>query len=371
MSWYLRKADQTIYGPVSFDILRRWAADGRIVSEDHVSEDEVTWRPAPDLASLEMDWFIDLPEGQSYGPLHLMALAELVRDGTIVAANRVTHRPTGLSHALCDVLLPPLAEHAAALQDALDARAAPAPASDEGPARYEAERAARARAEEALAEQARQHEERVQDLQGRLAGLEAKAADGAAWQARYEAEHAARTRAENEKAGQDRERDAREQALRGQVEELEARVRAAEAAPPPSPAPIGGPSLAGVDVASLRQSYNDLNRNYERLLEQLRDKQEELKAAVAQRAQAEANLQDKTFAMDDNLAQARAEADDLRERLAKIEQTHADIVRAYRELNDRHIRLRQQTEGQQAPATGDAAAPPKGGRPDKPKVRLV
>ena len=59
------------------------------------------------------------------------------------------------------------------------------------------------------------------------------------------------------------------------------------------------------------------------------------------------------------------------ERLAKIEQTHADIVRAYRELNDRHIRLRQQTEGQQAPATGDAAAPPKGGRPDKPKVRLV
>ena len=52
-----------------------------------------------------------------------------------------------------------------------------------------------------------------------------------------------------------------------------------------------------------------------------------------------------------------------RARLAKTEEAHLELVRSYRELNDRHIRLRQKAETAGQPSDTNAG--------DKPKVRLI
>ena len=50
--------------------------------------------------------------------------------------------------------------------------------------------------------------------------------------------------------------------------------------------------------------------------------------------------------------------------MVELEQAHVEIVRAYRDLNDRYIRLRQVQSD-----AGPAAIPPSPS--DKPKIRLV
>ncbi len=53
--WYLRKDGGAEYGPVAEEVLRAWAAEGRVAPEDWISTDRENWIPPHELASLEMD----------------------------------------------------------------------------------------------------------------------------------------------------------------------------------------------------------------------------------------------------------------------------------------------------------------------------
>ncbi len=90
-SWYLRKADGGVYGPAGLGELMSWAADGRIAPEDDLSVDQQDWRPAPSVHELEMHYEVLLQDGSRYGPIHVMALRELMTDGSISSASQIFH----------------------------------------------------------------------------------------------------------------------------------------------------------------------------------------------------------------------------------------------------------------------------------------
>jgi virulence-associated protein VapD len=105
MEWYLKKASGEVFGPVATAVLRQWAASGRIAPDDQVATDEETWMPAVDLPDLGLDWMVELGPDNLFGPFHLLALGDLIREGSVPAAAPVVHRITGERHILHEALL--------------------------------------------------------------------------------------------------------------------------------------------------------------------------------------------------------------------------------------------------------------------------
>ena len=74
--WFLRKHDDgTIFGPLSFEQLARWAASAQIAPRDSVSPDAENWIKAPMLPELGMDWIVEVTSESLYGPTTLGAIA--------------------------------------------------------------------------------------------------------------------------------------------------------------------------------------------------------------------------------------------------------------------------------------------------------
>ncbi|TMP91558.1 MAG: hypothetical protein E6L07_13345 [Verrucomicrobia bacterium] len=83
-SWYLRKhEDGSIFGPVGFDQLARWASTAQIAPHDALSTDQRTWTKAPMLPQLGMDWLVEVTSEHYYGPTTLGAIQEFIRLGEI------------------------------------------------------------------------------------------------------------------------------------------------------------------------------------------------------------------------------------------------------------------------------------------------
>src|SRR3954463_1045051 len=84
LEWFLRKhEDGSIFGPLPFAQLARWASSAQVAPHDVVSTDQVTWIKAPMLAALGMDWLVEVTTERFYGPTTLGAIQEFVRLGEI------------------------------------------------------------------------------------------------------------------------------------------------------------------------------------------------------------------------------------------------------------------------------------------------
>jgi hypothetical protein len=82
--WFLRKhEDGTIFGPLSFELLARWASNAQLAPHDTVSTDQQTWIKAPMLPELGMDWLVEITSEPYYGPTTLGAIQEFIRLGEI------------------------------------------------------------------------------------------------------------------------------------------------------------------------------------------------------------------------------------------------------------------------------------------------
>lgn len=341
MNWYLRKQDQTVYGPVSLDTLASWAASGRIMPDDELSADQKKWQLAPDVAALHMEWVLDLGEGERFGPLHVLALAELARDGSVLPGQLVQHTTDQSTCTLAEAVLPALLAQPA--KTTPPPVAAPAPAADpELPRLREALAAAEARIAELERPRPPVLDPELTRLREALVTAELRIVE------------LERPRAPVMDADTPRLREA--------LATAEARVRELESK---ALQPVNIQLADGtVDGATLLQSYRELSQNYDRLLTQLNDKSQELARTVEAHARVTKDLETQLTSAHETALTERREIDDLRVRMAELEKTHLDVVRAYRDLNDRYIRLRQQQN-----ETGTSAPPP---RPaDKPKVRLV
>ncbi len=129
--WFLRKhEDGSIFGPLSFDQLARWAGSAQIAPHDSVSSDQVNWIKAPMLPELGMDWIVEVTSERLYGPTTVGAIRDFLRLGEIDENTGVINACDGTRHQLRDLahLLEALpADEAAPAED--DGQSAHAPAS--------------------------------------------------------------------------------------------------------------------------------------------------------------------------------------------------------------------------------------------------
>ena len=358
--WYLKKATGTIYGPTDIATLQEWARNGRIAPDDQVSGDRETWEPAPDIPPLEMQWFVDLPDGGSYGPVHLGAFLDMLKEGALDAESLVRRKDGGEPQPLGTLAAPPPApEPAAAPPPAVEAEpptpAAPAPAaapaaaapaepagsepiSDAVPERsvswqtlarerdhFEHEMLKWKALYEVENESARRHEAQVQDLQREL---ERERIDGSA----------ARLHLEKEIEG-----------LRKQHADLD--------------------QFASSGDVSLVQGYRELSRTCDLLAEQLDGKAAALKESEEALRLLRKSGEERLRLVEEQLAQERAESDRIRARLEELEGAHREIVQSYREMNDRYIRMREQVSGLPPPSKDSAGGSPAPGSPSGVRLR--
>jgi uncharacterized phage infection (PIP) family protein YhgE len=94
-------------------------------------------------------------------------------------------------------------------------------------------------------------------------------------------------------------------------------------------------------MATLMEAYNNLAENYDTVLSQLTGKSEELQSMQETRQQLEKEMKERLARMDRIVEREQQEADRARIRLAEIEHTHHQLLRSFRELNDRYIHLRE------------------------------
>lgn len=180
--WLLRIPGGDVFGPSPASTLVAWAEQGRIEPGSWISIDGKSWRPAEDLASLGMDWIIELDAARQTGPFNIRAVHGFLEDGSITAATILRNRRTG-ERAPVAAKIPSLA----------------APRSAERPPAGKT-----TQTDTGIAEARRQ----IDSLRSELAGARELAAA-----AESEAQ-AARAERDNLKASLGKEREAREAALR-------------------------------------------------------------------------------------------------------------------------------------------------------------
>jgi len=97
--WFLRKCeDGSIFGPLSFDQLSRWASTARVAPADAISPDQLTWMKAPMLPELGMDWLVEVTSERYYGPTTVGAVHEFLRLGEITNDSDVINTCDGSRH---------------------------------------------------------------------------------------------------------------------------------------------------------------------------------------------------------------------------------------------------------------------------------
>ena len=88
--WYVKSADEKVFGPIDSATLVAWAKEGRIESSFSLSRDErATWIAAPLVAELEMVWLVETTPGTFYGPFNRAVVDGLLAQGTITTDARL------------------------------------------------------------------------------------------------------------------------------------------------------------------------------------------------------------------------------------------------------------------------------------------
>ena len=106
--WFLRKQeDGTVFGPLAFEQLARWASTAQIAPHDSVSTDQQNWIKAPMLAELGMDWLVEVTSERYYGPTTAGAVFEFMRLGEITPQTFVINTCDGTRRQIAE-LEPPV-----------------------------------------------------------------------------------------------------------------------------------------------------------------------------------------------------------------------------------------------------------------------
>lgn len=370
--WYLRKSDGTEYGPAGMDALREWAEDGRIAPEDQLSEDRTNWRQAPSVEGLEMEYEIVLDGGDTYGPLHVLALRELIDDGSITLATAIRHIDTQEVKSAAERLLSVYVRRNTQLLARIDEMSEQHTALALHTTELAAEKTDLEQKVGELTETVESLEQRLldaptpppktkekQETSTFISG-DSSLKDVQKWKVLYESERTQRLESEEKSAAENRDlrhqlhetQSARDR-LNYRVNQLEKNLEEMQSA-------LEG---SGMDYSAsptaVMESYQHLSDNYDSLLEQLNEKSEDLNSLREARDQVEQEAGTRIRSIEERLYREREEADKARKRLAELENAHMEIVRSFRDLNDRYIRLRQQSPSGPPPPPRQASSPPK------------
>lgn len=323
--WYL-KTDGAPRGPVSLDTLIHWAATGGLDGASELAHDPGgPWASATEAEELELDWQVRDEQGNLLPPCHILALRSRVENDRVQPYWDIVHLPSGevydVVDALCSALLAQnhiLEEKLAGLKAA--EQTAPLPEGTNQDLRIQTDTAER----EALKwrhlyeGEVERNETREQELQQQIDEL----------------------RGSQRKAS---ERIKTLERRRGQLEEVVIGARNAE--------------VEGGDVDVLR-GYRELQLQMENLLESLNLRNRQLDRARAELHESRLDLRKERqqhLAREEDAEELHQEALD---QLNRLEHAHADLTRAYRDLNDRVVRL----SNREAPSTAPAEDTPPSSR---------
>lgn len=348
-SWYLKKADGGIYGPATLSDIRQWAADGRIAPEDDLSEDQASWRPAPSIPEMEMNYEVILEDGSRYGPVHVMALRELMLDGSISAASRILHSVSNTTKSAGEWIIEYLVRQIERVS-----RGHPATTTSSS----EPETNTTPDTPPLPTDPAAKDASSPQDI--------------ARWKNLYETEKQLRIDLETKYEQQHHElldplraAQSEKDRLAQQVSDLQTQVDQLRAGSP-----------AGPGESDLQEDYRKLARNYDALLAQLKEKTSELSELREARVHSSDHAR-VIREMEEQLEGERAQSARTQKRLGQLESDHMELIQSFRDLNDRYIRLRQEHPLEQSSISRsrskdrDTQATIRNQHGIKPKVRLT
>ena len=128
-NWFLRKHEGgSVFGPLRFDELARWASTAQIAPHDALSTDQRTWIKAPMLPQLGMDWLVEVTSEHYYGPTTLGAVQEFIRLGEINEETFVVNACDGTRRQIQE--MPALLEAARANADGAAGESEPSLANE-------------------------------------------------------------------------------------------------------------------------------------------------------------------------------------------------------------------------------------------------
>jgi hypothetical protein len=126
--WYLRKhEDGSVFGPMTFAQLARWAFTAQVAPHDLISTDQATWMKAPMLPELGMDWIVEVTSERFYGPTTLGAIREFFRLEEIDDDTFVINACDGTRQQIRDIA--PLLQEIEIAEHSAEEAAAAAPAT--------------------------------------------------------------------------------------------------------------------------------------------------------------------------------------------------------------------------------------------------
>ncbi len=281
-TWYLRKLDGTVYGPVALEELSHWASDGRIEPTDSVSSDQVNWLDVSQQSELEMDWTIQLPEGEVYGPVHRMYLAELILEGDIPPEISVRNVRSDDTSTACMVALKALARRPAAeseLKEELD----------------------QMKADHALV---------IQDASALQARLESRVAE------LEESESRLRQQLDEQATGM-----LAQEAVENELKEMKSRLEVKESEL----------RLLRAEVEALEAKYNEAQRVKDELQRELEARQNDLHSASEKLTASEQSAQQMMADKENEIASVRAE---LMTQIEKLESRTGELVEQLAEARE-------------------------------------
>lgn len=98
----MKREDGSVFGPITFEQLYRWAQDAQVSALDMVSIDQVQWSKAPMIPELEMDFVVEVGPDQYYGPTTLGALREFLKAGEINEESVILNCKNSTDHQVKD-----------------------------------------------------------------------------------------------------------------------------------------------------------------------------------------------------------------------------------------------------------------------------
>lgn len=336
--WRVQKPDGSVYGPAPLEVLRRWAAEGRIAADDQVAEEGGDWRPAPSVAALEMEWLLMQDGEAAIGPLHILAFAELLQDGALIGQEFLVHaaggEPAPIACVIARECLRRLSERSANTElPASQGRSENAQAGAKLPAVAAAEGAG-----------GRSAPEDARALPDRIAALERELSD-----VRAEAE-SLRTRA--------REEGTRAALLEEELRLAREEIRRLHILAEVSARTAATASADKVASAAHERDIRDLTKRCERLLAQVDEQMQRSESLEKELAAERKAAESRQAEFEKQIEQLKTELQNARRQLDQKNDDFRFLVTQHRELNERFIRLKQEFDNIR-------------GAGEKPKVRLA
>lgn len=95
--WYLKKHDDgAVHGPVTIAALRDWALAAKVSPMNRVSSNELkSWKRAPMIPELHMDWLVEVNDDYLYGPTTFGTVQEFIAAGEITGETTVINCKEG------------------------------------------------------------------------------------------------------------------------------------------------------------------------------------------------------------------------------------------------------------------------------------